>query len=269
MTDLAVLTFDAEEFDIPLEFGRAISEADQIRIGAAGFAAVLDALDRLDAPATFFITARLALEHPDLVRRAAAARHEIASHAWSHTGFESDHPRRSRETLESISGVPLRGFRMPRMATIDHDSLVAAGYTYNSSENPTWLTRRASRSQGPTAPYFSGDLLNIPASVTPTLRLPLFWLAFKRMPEWAFRRWTASTLRSRTFASVYFHPWEFAELADTGLPWWIRRPDGARLLDRLARYTHWLRRRATLTTMGDLTERIRRGELAVPDRNVT
>ncbi|MBX3358403.1 MAG: polysaccharide deacetylase family protein [Phycisphaeraceae bacterium] len=265
MTDRAVLTFDAEEFDIPLEFRRQISDADQLRIGADGFAAVLDMLDRTGAPATFFITARLALHSPDLVRR-AASRHEIASHSWSHTGFAPDHLRRSRETLESVSGAPVIGFRMPRMATVDHAALAEAGYTYNSSENPTWLTRRASRTEGPLGAYFSGPLLNIPATVTPILRLPLFWLAFKRMPTRLFRSWTTASLRSRSYASLYMHPWEFTDLAHSGLPWWIRRPDGARLLDRLAAYAHWLRERATLVTMASLAESIRRGNLAAPDR---
>lgn len=45
--------------------------------------ALLDALARAGARATFFFTGRWAARHPDLVRAVAAAGHEVASHGYS------------------------------------------------------------------------------------------------------------------------------------------------------------------------------------------
>jgi peptidoglycan/xylan/chitin deacetylase (PgdA/CDA1 family) len=44
---------------------------------------ILDALDRVNARATFFFTGRAIEEHPELARR-AALRHEIGTHLYSH-----------------------------------------------------------------------------------------------------------------------------------------------------------------------------------------
>ena len=45
---------------------------------------LLDVLDRHRARATFFMVGERAARHPDLVRRVAAAGHEIGNHSFSH-----------------------------------------------------------------------------------------------------------------------------------------------------------------------------------------
>jgi len=51
--------------------------------------AVLDALAAHDAKATFFVVGQRVHAHPDLVRRAAAAGHEIGNHTWGHADLST------------------------------------------------------------------------------------------------------------------------------------------------------------------------------------
>ena len=241
---LALLTFDAEEFDIPGEYGQVIGETEQMEVAQRGQEAVLGMLDRLGVRATFFTTARLALARPDLIRRTAAAGHEIASHGFNHTGFEESDLERSRLALEEISGKPVRGFRMPRMAPVSARGLLAAGYRYHSSENPTWLPGRYNRFRAPRLARLEGDLLCIPASVTPRVRFPLFWISFKTFPLFVARAAAARCLNADGYLCHYFHPWEFAELARYKLPRYVRRPDGAPYIAKLESFLTWLKRRA-------------------------
>ncbi len=71
---------------------------------------------------------------------------------------------------------------MARLQKVPDREIEAAGYTYNSSMNPTYLPGRYNNFFQPRTPYYSNQLLNIPVSVTPLLRFPLFWLSFKTCP---------------------------------------------------------------------------------------
>ncbi len=256
-SNLALLTFDAEEFDIPGEFGRAIPEPEQMDVAARGHEAVLGLLKRLDVRATFFTTARFALARPELVRRTAAAGHEIASHGFNHTGFEEADLERSRLALESVSGVPVRGFRMPRMAKVAPDRLLAAGYRYNSSENPTWIPGRYNMFRAPRTARLEGDLLCVPASVTPRVRFPLFWISFKTFPSIVARVAAARCLDADGYVSLYFHPWEYTVLSAYALPRYVRRPDGPRLLAKLESFLVWLKTRARFATFAEFDAAMR------------
>jgi peptidoglycan/xylan/chitin deacetylase (PgdA/CDA1 family) len=265
MSRLVLLSFDTEEFDIPREYGQAISEETQFRVSGEGFAAVLDLLDHLDVSATFFTTAAFALRHEEPVRR-AAARHEIASHGYAHSSFTNDDLRRSKDALERVCGAPVVGFRRARLAPTDRGAIQAAGYRYNSSENPIWLPGRYNNLRAPRKPYFTGDLLNIPVSAVPLVRFPLFWLTLKNLPLWTVKAGSAATLASDSCLNLYYHPWEFTDLRPYRLPWYIKRRDGQRMLDRLADYLLWLKRRARFATFAefDRLERERRGSGNVP-----
>ena len=267
---LALLSFDVEQFDIPTEYGIEIDVEKQFEIGRAGLATVLELLDRHEAPATFFITAEFAQRYTRLVRSivergggGGGGRHEIASHGYTHGDLEEGHLKQSRQVLQDIIGEPVRGFRRARMADTDTYAVAAAGYTYNASENPIWLPGRYNHFFKPRKPYVvntsSGPLVQIPASATPLLRVPLFWLAFKNMPEWATRLASAWVLRSDNALNTYFHPWEFTEIGGYELPKVVKKLDGKPLVSRLSRHIAWLKERSELATYNTLAERVKRG----------
>ena len=266
---LALLSFDVEQFDIPTEYGIEIPVDQQFEIGRGGLATVLELLDSCSAPATFFITAEFALRFPRLIRSITdrvvgeGGRHEIASHGYTHGDLESGHLQASREVLEKTTGQPVRGFRRARMAPTDPFAVAAAGYTYNASENPIWLPGRYNHCFKPRRPSIvgtpSGPLVQIPASATPLVRVPLFWLAFKNMPLGVTKLASRWVLASDGSLNTYFHPWEFMDIGSYALPRVVKAMDGRPLLDRLGAYIRWLRERAELSTYNTLAGRMARG----------
>lgn len=79
--------------------------------------------------------------------------------------------------------------------------------------------------------------MEIPTSVTPWLRIPLFWLAFHNYPWWMYKLLCRWTHRHDGLFVIYFHPWEFVELAEH--PEWkvpaiIKRGAGKQMVKRLS-----------------------------------
>ena len=254
MVSNVVLSFDVEEFDLPLEYGRQISLTHQIDVGLAGLKLVEQLLTRLQISSTLFCTGVLAQAAPDMIRR-LSEKHEIASHAWSHTTFDREDPKKSRLFLSELVGKPVIGFRRPRLQPTDPCILKEAGYRYDSSLNPICLPGRYNNLGAPRLPYISGGLFQIPISTTPRLRLPLFWLAFKKMPLPVFKFWCAACLKHDSQLNLFFHPWEFLDLLDYRLPRLVSKPDGAALMDKLERLLIWLGSRASFETFESLIDR--------------
>ena len=169
-----LLSFDVEEFDIALQYGRAVSVDEQFAVGAAGFDRILGLLEQHPARprATFFTTAVFADRFPDLVRRAVGGENEIASHGFTHGPLEPGDLERSKATLERVCGTPVFGFRRARMDPTDARAVAAAGYLYNSSEHPVWLPGRYNNFFRPRRPYREGSRAETPARRTkPSLAL--------------------------------------------------------------------------------------------------
>lgn len=246
----ALLSFDLEEFDIPQEFGRPVAEATQFQVTTEGLLPLLDLLDRRDVAATFFTTANYALHHVELMRR-IAARHEVASHGVHHSRWTDDDLAQSRRLLAELTGQRVIGFRMPRLAPVQAQALRQAGYRYNSSLNPTWLPGRYNHFFSPRKPHWQAGVLQIPVSVTPLVRYPLFWLSVKNGPLLATRAAARWVLRADGCVNFYFHPWEFADIRNFGLPRYIARRCGGEALARLEALVLWLSSRGARFTRFD------------------
>jgi len=81
---------------------------------------LLDILDSHNVHATFFMVGSHAQTEPALVRRIVAAGHLIGNHSWSHPNLAltrasliKQELSRTSQTLEQISGAPVRFFRPP------------------------------------------------------------------------------------------------------------------------------------------------------------
>jgi peptidoglycan/xylan/chitin deacetylase (PgdA/CDA1 family) len=81
---------------------------------------LLDILASFDVRATFFMVGSHAQAEPALVRRVVAAGHVVGNHSWSHpnlaytrTSRVRDELARSKQTLEELTGSPIRYFRPP------------------------------------------------------------------------------------------------------------------------------------------------------------
>ncbi len=232
MKSMTILSFDVEEFDMPLEYGQQISMDEQMEKGREGLAALIPFWEKYELPCTLFTTANYALQFPDTISQLSQT-HEIASHTYYHSFYEPEHLLSSRLALENITGKPVTGLRMPRMRKVDMKDVQFAGYSYDSSINPTYIPGRYNNFHLPATVYRDGDMIRVPASVSPVIRLPLFWLAFKNYPYNMFLRLCRQTLRKHGYLCLYFHPWEFTNLDDYKLPGYAKKITGVELLNRL------------------------------------
>lgn len=243
---MVFLSFDIEEFDAPVEFGHPIPFEKQIEISARGTEAILSLLKEKDVKATFFCTATFAMERPNLVQRITEEGHELASHGYYHSSFHVDDLLSSRLKLQEITGYDVVGFRMPRMQNVSGYVLKNAGYKYDSSLNPTWMPGRYNNLGKPTRPFISPEqLLVLPASVTPIVRFPLFWLCFHNLPMDIFNDLCIYTYRDKQYFNIYFHPWEFVHLPSDPLiklPFYMRQNTGEEALFRLSALIDRLKR---------------------------
>ena len=142
---------------------------------------LLELLARHGAVGTFFTLGWVAERQPGLIRRIAAAGHEVASHGWWHTQVTRLTPaefreevRSSRALLEDLSGQRVQGFRAPSFSIVPghewaFDVLLEEGYRYDSSLFPI---RRPDYGWpgAPADPHLirrpAGTLLEIPMATT-------------------------------------------------------------------------------------------------------
>ena len=233
-----LLSFDFEEFDVPREHGVDIAIEESMRVSHQGAVRVLDCLKAHGVKATFFCTANFAKMAPDVMQRIVAEGHETASHGCDHWQPKEGDVKASREVLEQLTGATVSGYRQPRMFPVSDSALREAGYTYNSSLNPAFIPGRYMHLSEPRTPFLADGLIQVPASVTPMLRFPLFWLSLHHLPQWLYMLLVKRTLSHDGLFVTYFHPWEFADAttdAAYNLPFVVRRHCGTDMLQRLDR----------------------------------
>lgn len=230
MNRFVLMSFDVEEFDMPLEYNFPIPEVEQMQIGKQGLDAILPIV--ADIPCTMFTTANFAVHFPAAVKQ-MATNHEIASHTFYHSHFENKDLLDSKLKLEEITGQTITGLRMPRMRKVEMEEVKKAGYQYDSSINPTWLPGRYNNLHLPRTLHMDQGMKRLPASVSPNLRIPLFWLAFKNFPYAVFRQLAIQTLKKDGYVCLYFHPWEFVDINGYNLPGYTRKLCGEPLQKRL------------------------------------
>lgn len=204
------LSFDFEECDLPREGGVDFPLARGMAVSREGAHVVLDVLARHGVKATFFCTLNFAENAPDVMKRLLAEGHEIAAHGVDHFHQVPEDPFRCKEGLKRLYGVEAVGYRQPRMFPVDDAALARAGYRYNSSLNPAFVPGRYMHLTTPRTLFTKSGLLQVPTSVTPLVRFPLFWLALHLLPEGLYRALVRRTLAHDGYFVTYFHPWEFS-----------------------------------------------------------
>ena len=239
------MSFDIEEFDMPLEYDGKISFEKQISLSQTGVMKILDILKKHQIKATFFSTVIFAENSKHLIQRLLKEGHELASHTWFHSKFEEKDLKRSREKLEELFSTNVTGLRMPRMMPVDKKEVEKAGYLYNSSINPTFIPGRYNNLKVSRTYFREGNVTQIPASVSPNFRIPLFWLSFHNFPLNFYKKIVIDTLKKDNYLNIYFHPWEFAEIKnpDFKLPRFTIKNSGNDMVERFDNLVGWLKNR--------------------------
>jgi len=239
---MILLSFDIEEFDMPFEYGKSLPFSEQLSISTAGTLSILAILKQTGVKATFYCTANYATHKPDIISAIIGQGHELASHGYYHSDFKSEHLLQSKLKLQEIAGVPVTGYRMARMMPVDEREIAKAGYIYNSSINPTWLPGRYNNLSKPRKWFYKDAVLQLPSSVSPVIRFPLFWLSFHNLPMRLLQWLSAATHRKDGYLNLYFHPWEFTDLNQPdrfGFPGYVTRNTGEAFIKRLTAFIAW------------------------------
>ncbi|MBQ2652598.1 MAG: polysaccharide deacetylase family protein [Methanobrevibacter sp.] len=236
---MILLSFDIEEFDGPREHGVDYSLEEGMKVSTEGTNIILDILKSRNVRATFFCTGNFALNAPDVISRIVDEGHEVACHGVDHfCPCESDFEK-SKEIVEAVCGSEVKGYRQPRMFPVSDLEIKRLGYEYNSSLNPAFIPGRYMNLKTPRTWFFKDGVMQIPASVTPHLRFPLFWLSLHNLPEKIYHMMVRRVLKKDGYFTTYFHPWEFYELKEHPefkMPFIIKNKSGnemARRLDNL------------------------------------
>lgn len=243
---MILLSFDTEEFDVPREHGVDFSLEDGMKVSREGTSRILDILKANDVKATFFCTANFVRNAPDIMKRIHDEGHETACHGCDHWQPKASDVRESKQIIESLTGLVCRGYRQPRMFPVSDSEIESCGYLYNSSLNPAFIPGRYMHLTTPRTCFMKGKVLQIPASVTPTFRIPLFWLALHNFPEKFYWCLVRRVLRHDGYFTTYFHPWEFYALKEHPefrMPFIIRNHSGKQLEQRLDRLIKMLKAR--------------------------
>ncbi len=257
---MILLSFDIEEFDMPFEYGRDISFEEQMSVSKKGTEKILRLLAKYDIRATFYITANFALHAPEIVRQIIAEKHEVASHGYFHSQFEPKHLRESKEALESIGNVTIEGYRMARMMPVPEAEIYRAGYKYNSSINPTFLPGRYNKLNEPRTYFLREGVWQLPASVSPLVRFPLFWLSFHNLPLSVYQWLVKRTYRKDGYINVYFHPWEFMPIGPKkkyNFPFYVTKNTDKKMEERLEKFILWAKKQdVAFGVTGDFVRKV-------------
>ncbi len=232
------LSFDIEEFDLPQEHGYDMPFERMMEISRYGTNVILDTMQKHGVKGTFFVTVNFAEHAPDETARIVNEGHELASHGMNHTVFKPEDLLASRLRLEQPIKRPVLGYRMARMMKVDEHAVSDAGYLYESSLNPTFIPGRYNNLTKPRIPFFQNGIIQVPVSVTPLVRFPLFWLSAHVFPRKLYRAMAGAALRKDGHFCTYFHPWEFYDLKSLAkeqikLPGMICRNSGDGMRERL------------------------------------
>jgi hypothetical protein len=235
-----LLSFDVEEFDTPLEYGKELDLDEQFYYSFKGLNRIIELLEKYKLTATFFTTANFANHHVDFVKDISKV-HEVASHGYYHSSFDVKDLLSSREALEKVIEGPIHGYRMARMMPVDDNEIRKAGYVYNASLHPTFIPGRYNNLYKPRSWFMKDEVLQIPAAVTPLLRFPLFWLSFKNFPLSIIKFASKRVMQKDSYVNLYFHPWEFTDTTNKeklGLPFYVS-DNGDKMIGELENYIQW------------------------------
>lgn len=205
---------------------------------------LLALLDRHAVRATFFVLGWTAARHPDLVRRIAAAGHEIGCHSYAHPVVFELTPEAFLADLDRAlaaldrCGVRPRGYRAPSFTLTPPvhrylDLLRERGFGYDCSLFPVRHPRYG-QPDSPRRPFIldppldggdsnPGDAAPFVVVPMPTWRVAGVNLPFsgggymRLLPAWAYRLVRAAARRQDQPCLIYLHPWEMDDhRPDTG-----------------------------------------------------
>jgi polysaccharide deacetylase family protein (PEP-CTERM system associated) len=219
------MTIDFEDWYQGLEIPYTDWAGYEDRIEKVGHK-LLQLFDETKVRATFFILGYVAEQHPALIKKIAAAGHEIATHGYSHALIYQQEPQvfraeleRAIKFLEDTTGARILGHRAPFFSItkaswwaleilgelgIRYDSSIfpVVNYRYGIPDAPRWPHQITAGEQ---------SLTEFPISTWHLFgqNLPVAGGAYFRIYPYLFTRTALKAINRGGHPFVfYLHPWE-------------------------------------------------------------
>ena len=191
-----------------------------------GLDRLLDALAAREVRGTFFILGPIAERYPGVVRRIAAAGHELGCHGWSHDLLYRMTPDRLRDetvraldVIHEVAGQKVDAYRaayfsITRQSFWALDVLAGLGIRYDSSIYPVHNWRYGIPEFDPRPQRIetsAGPIFELPISVRRMFgrNLPVSGGAYFRLYPYALSRANVRAAEREGRPVVfYLHPWE-------------------------------------------------------------
>ncbi|QDS88357.1 Peptidoglycan deacetylase [Rosistilla ulvae] len=251
-----ILTVDVEDYFQVSGFEHRIKRSEWEALPSrveANTDRLLQLFDDCNVRGTFFVLGWVAHRHPELLRRIAAAGHELASHGYWHQLVYNltpqqfrDDIRDSRSAISDATGKRVDAYRAPSFSITSKsmwafEILVEEGFTVDSSVFPI----RHDRYGVPDAQHeihhretAAGTIVEIPPSVAllGPLKIPVGGGYFRMFPV-AMTMYAMRSIHSGQNPSMlYLHPWEVdpeqPRIAGVGLRSRFRHYVGLRRTER-------------------------------------
>ncbi len=210
-----------QSFHIPGKYCDSLKENTEIERNTE---ATLELLGEVDTKATFFFVGRIAREIPAIVKKVAAAGHEIGCHNFRHLrvfGIEKkefeEKLRSAKKSLEDVSGKQVYGFRAPdfsitRASIWALDILKETGFLYDTSIYPFGLHDvYGIEDVSPSIHRLPNGLIEFPMSTFECLgkRLPFGGGGYFRLYPLFLTKYLLSKANRKGLPGMfYIHPYE-------------------------------------------------------------
>lgn len=255
------LSFDLEEFDIPLEFGKKIDKEEMFEISFRGTKEILNLLEKYNTKSTFFVTKAFYQKYPKLITDISKT-HEIALHGEHNKNYAKINEDEALESLEQTKSLiergikkKITGFRAPRMLPPNYNVLKEIGIKYDASLHPTYIPTRYNNLFKPRKIFRKEGIKIIPTSVAPFIRLPITYLWFRNFGLNYTKICTNLCSLTDTYGNIYFHPWEFISLKNQEIPKIFKKNTGKKMIIMLDKYIRWLKKkRVNFVTLDELSK---------------
>jgi len=243
---MIAITIDCEQWNSPKLRGIDDKSNDSVEYSFEGNKNLLKILEKHNVPATFFVTGFFAERKKDQIKE-ISKNHEIGCHGYHHfyrrnknLNLKEDISK-SKRILEKITKKKVTGFRAPQMQFSKEliEVLSNLNFKYDSSLHPAYLPGFYNNRNKPLRPFKIKNLLEIPASASYSMRLPISWIFIRNLPLFYSINIIKKLIRKNIIPVIYFHSWEFFKFRNKNIPFYITRgvgPKFCRKFDKLLSY---------------------------------
>lgn len=246
------LCIDVEAFNLPNEFGTEISKDEMYKVSHQGLNSALELLEEFNVKITFFVTKDMVEMFPEKIALLAHKGHEIALHSVFKEPEEDKIFKELKEQklfIEDVIGGKIFGHRSHKFLHISLRGLKKIGLVYDNSLHPTYVPGRYCNIFSPRELYKEDGMVEVPVTVTPIFRFPFSCFWFRILKVLYAELCSKFTYLKQDYINIYFHSWEFSEIADVSLKWpykLLLHNLGNNMIFNFRRYLDWVKKKKIL-----------------------